>query len=65
MSDTMTVREVADLTGICKQRVTAKIAEGHYNGVTRCPCGMSTLIPTAEVYRDLAAGTIKRKRNHR
>jgi hypothetical protein len=54
--------DAAGIIGLSKQRVCAKIAAGHYSGVSRCECGLTTMIPVAEVLRDLGAGTITRRR---
>ena len=58
----MSTSEAAQVIGLSKQRVCAKIAEGHYAGVSRCECGLTTMIPVSEVLRDLGAGTITRRR---
>jgi hypothetical protein len=58
----LSTRDAAEYVGLSKQRVSAKIAEGHYKGVSRCECKQTVMIPVSELNRDLAAGTIKRRR---
>lgn len=52
-------REAAELIGISKQRVFAKIESKHFKGVKRCPCGHCVLIPLSEITRDLSLRSSK------
>lgn len=45
----LTTKETAKALGVCVQRVSAKIKEGHFEGVERCECGRSILIPILSV----------------
>lgn len=56
----LSTKDAANYIGVCKQRVSAKIAQGHYMGVSRCECGLTTMIPLSEINRDLARKTRKR-----
>ena len=58
----LSTREAAEYLGVCKQRIAAKIQQGHYKGVTRCECGMSTMIPLSEVSNDMLKRSTKTKR---
>ena len=58
----LSTREAAEYLGVCKQRIATKILQGHFKRVSRCDCGMSTMIPLAEVSADMLKTSNKRKR---
>ena len=46
----LTTAEAAIELDVCKQRIDAKIKQGHFRHHTRCECGRTILIP-ARRYR--------------
>ena len=58
----LSTREAAQYLGVCKQRIAAKIAQGHFNGVSRCECGLTVMIPVSEISADMKASNAKRKK---
>lgn len=58
----LSTREAAEYLGVCKQRVSAKIMQGHYKRVSRCECGLTLMIPLSEVNADMVKKASKRKR---
>lgn len=52
-----TTKEAADYLGLCVQRITQKVDQGHFPGAGWCECNRSRLIPLA----DLKADKEKRK----
>jgi excisionase family DNA binding protein len=48
----LTTAEAAAALGVCKQRIDAKIKQGHFPNHTRCECGRAILIPAADVELD-------------
>lgn len=53
MTKRLSTKDVASLIGVCKQRVSIKIRQGHYRDVTKCECGQTNMIPISEVTRDM------------
>lgn len=58
----LTTKQAAAYLGVCKQRINAKIASGHYQGVTRCECGLTTMIPQSEINAEMRAKLMGHKR---
>jgi excisionase family DNA binding protein len=48
----LTTAEAAELLGVCKQRIDAKLKQGHFPNHKRCDCGRSILIPAADIELD-------------
>jgi hypothetical protein len=46
---TYTTSEVAKIEGVSERRIRAKIKQGHYPHVTKCPCGQAHLIPAEDL----------------
>jgi len=42
-------KEVAEVLGVCHQRISAKLKQGHFPGAHKCECGRSILIPEHDV----------------
>jgi hypothetical protein len=58
----LTTTEVARELGVCKQRVAAKLNQGHYPNASRCECGLSMMIPREDVDLDIKHRGQKGKR---
>ena len=61
----ISTREAAEYLGLSKQRVTAKIAAGHFSGVSPCECGLTTMLPLAEVTREMQTGRVTRNKKRK
>lgn len=48
----LTIAEAAAVLGVCKQRVDAKIKQGHFPNHATCECGRAILIPSEDVELD-------------
>lgn len=49
--ENLTTREVAEILGVCQQRVQAKLRDGHFPNAFLCPCERTTLIPRKDLNR--------------
>lgn len=47
--ENLIVPEVAELLGICQQRVRQKLIDGHFPNAFLCPCERTTLIPRGDL----------------
>jgi hypothetical protein len=47
----LSTREAAELLGVCKQRVNAKLVKGDFSGASRCECGRTDMIPISEIHK--------------
>lgn len=45
----LTTLEVAKELGVCPQRISAKLNQGHFPNASRCECGRSIMIPKEDV----------------
>lgn len=45
----LTTKEAAEYLGVCKQRIDAKLAQGHFPNHGWCECGRSILIPEGDL----------------
>jgi hypothetical protein len=52
MTKRLTTAQVAKELGVCKQRINAKVKQGHYPNHGRCECGHAILIPRDDVDLD-------------
>ena len=50
----LTTQQVATILGVCRQRVAAKLMQGHFPNAGRCECGHTILIPLSDIEADLA-----------
>lgn len=49
MTKRITTNEAAKRLGVCPQRITSKINQGHFPNHGWCECGRSIMIPEADV----------------
>ena len=52
----LSTRKAAEAMGVCKQRIDAKVLNGHFRGVSKCECGLTTMIPESEIVREIMKG---------
>jgi len=52
MKKKLTIAEAAELLGVCKQRIDAKLKQGHFPNHKRCECCRSILIPAQDIELD-------------
>ena len=52
MTKRLTTAEAAVELNVCKQRIDAKIKQGHFPNYGRCECGRTILIPREDVELD-------------
>jgi hypothetical protein len=43
-------KRVAELLGVCPQRISAKLKQGHFPNSHKCECGRSILIPEKDIF---------------
>lgn len=53
LKERVTTQEAAKQMGVCKQRITAKLKDGHFPNAGWCECGRSRMIPVADIESDL------------
>jgi excisionase family DNA binding protein len=47
----LSTKEAAELLGVCKQMINAKIARRELAGARRCECGKTDMVPLSEIHR--------------
>lgn len=55
-----TTKEMAELLGLCQQRITAKIRQGHFPNARPCECGRSIMIPESDLFKGIKDGRKKK-----
>lgn len=60
MKKRLTTREAAEKLGVCVQRISAKIQQGHFPGVTNCECGRSIMIPISDIEKAIKLRKLKK-----